>query len=343
MTKPDEPREDVATATTAGGSTRERIVEATVELMAEIGIDRVRTRTIAERAGVNPALVHYHFGSIAALVMEAAEYALLEELGPSIDVFVSAATVQQGVTAILEWIEQRGQRTPGATILAEAMVKATRDPEFRRWTKKASRRFRAIILERLETARANHEIDPALDIEATAVATRGGARRTSVPPPGRPEARRQTNRRADRPDARSSRPVLAEERRYETAEAARIISEPEPRGSWSLRRSHLIEPDSGCREGFRGLHEGAPGLMRRAGRAPVGAVLARDREKPSGLILEPKARGSCSPRCAINRLRNKEGTGHGRRFVPNVSAAEAQSAIRSMGLVSQMLLDRLAV
>jgi hypothetical protein len=70
---------------------------------------------------------------------------------------------------MLEWIEQRGQRTPGATILAEAMVKATRDPEFRRWTKRASRRFRAIILERLETARADHEIDPALDIEATAV------------------------------------------------------------------------------------------------------------------------------------------------------------------------------
>jgi len=144
-------------------------VEATVELMAETGIDRVRTRAIAERAGVNPALVHYHFGSIAALVMEAAEYALLEELGPSIDVFVSAATVQEGVTAILEWIEKRGRRTPGAPILAEAMVKATRDPAFRRWTKQASRRFRAIILERLKTARANNEIDPTLDIEATAV------------------------------------------------------------------------------------------------------------------------------------------------------------------------------
>jgi AcrR family transcriptional regulator len=169
MPKPDNPRRDIATATAAEGSTRERIVKATVELMAEIGIDRVRTRTIAERAGVNPALVHYHFGSIAALVMEAAEYALLQELGPSIDVFVSAATVQEGITAMLEWIEQEGRRTPGATILAEAMVKATRDPEFRRWTKQASRRFRAIILERLETARANHEIDPSLDIEATAV------------------------------------------------------------------------------------------------------------------------------------------------------------------------------
>jgi TetR/AcrR family transcriptional regulator, regulator of biofilm formation and stress response len=169
MPKPDRPGHETATAATVEASTRERIVEATVELMAEIGIDRVRTRAIAERAGVNPALVHYHFGSISALVMEAAEYALLQELGPSIDVFVSAATVQEGITAILEWIEQRGQRTPGAKILAEAMVKATRDPAFRRWTKRASRRFRAIVLERLKTARANNEIDPALDIEATAV------------------------------------------------------------------------------------------------------------------------------------------------------------------------------
>ena len=169
MPKPDGPRQGSATAAATDGSTRERILEATVELMAEIGIDRVRTRAIAERAGVNPALVHYHFGSIAALVMEAAEHALLQELGPSIDVFVSAATVHEGITAMLEWIEQRGQRTPGATILAEAMVKATRDPAFRRWTRQASRRFRAIILERLRAARGNDEINPALDIEATAV------------------------------------------------------------------------------------------------------------------------------------------------------------------------------
>jgi len=66
---------------------------ATIALMAEIGIDRVRTRTIAERAGVNPALVHYHFGSVTALVLEAAEDALRRELGPSIDVLRSGATM----------------------------------------------------------------------------------------------------------------------------------------------------------------------------------------------------------------------------------------------------------
>ena len=152
-----------------GRSTRKRIVLATVELMAEIGIDNVRTRAIAERAGVNPALVHYHFRSMSALSLEAAQHALIQELGVSIDALASGATIHEGLEAMLEWLEQEGQRKPGSTILAEAMVKATRDPAFRRWTRNASRRFRALILERLEAARDNGEIDSSLDLRATAV------------------------------------------------------------------------------------------------------------------------------------------------------------------------------
>jgi TetR/AcrR family transcriptional regulator, regulator of biofilm formation and stress response len=153
----------------SAGSTRERIVQATIELMAEIGIDRVRTRAVAERAGVNPALVHYHFGSMSALVLEAAEHALVYELGPSIDGLASAATIQEGFAAVLLWIEERGRGTPGSTILAEAMVKATRDPAFGDWSRHASTRFRSLIREWLQTARDAGEIDPALDLEATAV------------------------------------------------------------------------------------------------------------------------------------------------------------------------------
>ena len=149
--------------------TRQRILRATVDLMAEIGIDRVRTRAIAERAGVNLALVHYHFGSISALVLEAAEDALRRELGPSIEALRSGATMQASLRAILAWIERFGERTAGSTILAEAMVKATRDPAFRRWTKRASQRFRSVILERLEAARDAGELDPDQDLPAAAV------------------------------------------------------------------------------------------------------------------------------------------------------------------------------
>jgi len=43
----------------------------------------------------------------------------------------------------------------------------------------------------------------------------------------------------------------------------------------------------------------------------------------------------------VNRLRNAEGTGHGRPFPAGVTAEQGRRAIQSMGLVSQLLLDAL--
>ena len=148
--------------------TRERLLHATVELMAELGVDRVRTRSIAERAGVNPALVHYHFGTVSALVLEAAQDALLRTLGPAVEAFRSGATIRDSIRGILRWLADRGEAAPGSTILAEAMVQATRKSAFRGWATKASQRFRLVILERLRVARAAGELDPALDLPATA-------------------------------------------------------------------------------------------------------------------------------------------------------------------------------
>jgi hypothetical protein len=45
--------------------------------------------------------------------------------------------------------------------------------------------------------------------------------------------------------------------------------------------------------------------------------------------------------CAINRLRNKQGTGHGRPWLPTVTDAEARLAIESMGIVAERLLGLL--
>jgi AcrR family transcriptional regulator len=152
-----------------GAGTRAQLLHATVALMAELGIDRVRTRSIAERAGVNPALVHYYFGSVSGLVLAAAQDALLRTLGPSLEAFQSGATLGDSIRAILRWLDRYGRATPGSTILAEAMVKATRNKAFRKWATQASRRFRSIIEERLRAARQAGEIDPRVDLRATAV------------------------------------------------------------------------------------------------------------------------------------------------------------------------------
>lgn len=45
--------------------------------------------------------------------------------------------------------------------------------------------------------------------------------------------------------------------------------------------------------------------------------------------------------CAVNNLRNKQGTGHGRPFLPTVTNEEAKAAIESMGIISEFLLSKL--
>ena len=46
--------------------------------------------------------------------------------------------------------------------------------------------------------------------------------------------------------------------------------------------------------------------------------------------------------CAVNRLRNKAGAGHGRPFMPELTAAEVRAATEAAGLVAGRMLDELS-
>jgi len=72
-------REDAAEAT--GGSTRERLLGATLRTVAEHGIAKVSARTVAAAAGVNQALVFYHFGSVEEMLAAACEQGARERVG----------------------------------------------------------------------------------------------------------------------------------------------------------------------------------------------------------------------------------------------------------------------
>jgi hypothetical protein len=49
-------------------------------------------------------------------------------------------------------------------------------------------------------------------------------------------------------------------------------------------------------------------------------------------------RGLFDAALAVNTLRNKQGTGHGRPWIPQVTEAESRNAIQVMGIVSDMML-----
>jgi AcrR family transcriptional regulator len=57
----------------AGDATRKAFLDAAEELLITKGAAAITTRKVAERAGVNQALVHYHFGTIEELLVAALE------------------------------------------------------------------------------------------------------------------------------------------------------------------------------------------------------------------------------------------------------------------------------
>lgn len=153
-------------ATSAG--TRERILQAAIELIAEVGGDRLRSRAVAERAGVNQALVHYHFGSMAALLHAADEAVMAKEGEPffaALDDEVTASGLIEGLFAAVEKI---GEPTPELMVGIDMLSRATRDEASRSRSKDALAELRRLIRDRLAAAERRGEIGEQVDPEAAA-------------------------------------------------------------------------------------------------------------------------------------------------------------------------------
>jgi AcrR family transcriptional regulator len=56
-------------ASARGAATREALLDATEAVIIRDGIPAVSTRRVADEAGQNPALVHYHFRSVEQLLL----------------------------------------------------------------------------------------------------------------------------------------------------------------------------------------------------------------------------------------------------------------------------------
>jgi AcrR family transcriptional regulator len=146
-----------------GVVTRRRILEATIDLIADGGWEGVTTRAVGERAGVNAALVHYHFGSLASLREAAIAAATASVLAEPMTTLMAAPTLREGMRGALEAIDQVDERT--MRVLVEVLVRAGRDETIRAWLAVELRTYRALIEQRIAAAQAAGElpgdVDPA--------------------------------------------------------------------------------------------------------------------------------------------------------------------------------------
>lgn len=130
------------TAPTGGRGERRRqeLVRAGVELLAEQGWGAITTRAVAQRAGANPGLVHYHFADLADLrraITAAAVDAVVDDLTPTlVDVHDLAGLVElvgalltPGGLADQAWTGPG--ELPGERLTVEVFAAAMADPHSR--------------------------------------------------------------------------------------------------------------------------------------------------------------------------------------------------------------------
>lgn len=124
---------------------RERLRTAAVELIAERGWTAVTTRTVAERAGVTAGLVHYHFGSVSALLTEAALEVVRGVADGLVAQFDRAGSLPAVTALVLEAAADIGGTDPVSLLFTETYLAAHRDDGLRRELGEVLVRLRAAL------------------------------------------------------------------------------------------------------------------------------------------------------------------------------------------------------
>lgn len=109
--------------------TRARILEAAMRRIAREGIDGVRIARIAMDAGVSAALVHYHFESRDALLVEALEHSFTA--AGDTRATGTDGTAEERLRAIIDSSLPTPEERDDFLLWVELWLRASRQPELR--------------------------------------------------------------------------------------------------------------------------------------------------------------------------------------------------------------------
>lgn len=111
-----------------GQATRERLLAAAAELVGEAGWGAVTTRLAAERAGVRPGLVHYHFASVEDLLVTACTDVVAAMLTGTLRDLTAHPDAATGLRWLLTEMRRYTGTDPASLVLTEAYLASGRIP-----------------------------------------------------------------------------------------------------------------------------------------------------------------------------------------------------------------------
>ncbi|CUU58130.1 DNA-binding transcriptional regulator YbjK [Parafrankia irregularis] len=130
--------------------TRDRIVDATIQLLAREGYGSITTRRIGEVAGVKYQLVHYYFASMEDLFIDAFRRGAEENLA-------RLAEITDGEASLRRFWKVNSD-AGASRVMVEFVALAQRHPALRLEIATYARRFRAAQLEFARAALARESL-----------------------------------------------------------------------------------------------------------------------------------------------------------------------------------------
>ncbi|NUW31803.1 TetR family transcriptional regulator [Nonomuraea sp. SMC257] len=114
-----------------GEATRRRLLEAAVPLIGEAGWHAVTTRMVAQRAGVAPGVVHYHFASVTDLLIAASVGFTRGMLDRFARELAERPGLDAGLGRLLAEVSRHDGADPASLLVAETYLAASRIPRLR--------------------------------------------------------------------------------------------------------------------------------------------------------------------------------------------------------------------
>lgn len=153
---------------TDGLSTREAILEATFQRVASDGYSRLNIREIAREAGVNHALINYHFRNKQQLVLEVLDQANRRLLVRQQAMYAQPDSVSGKWRKACEFYEE-DVRSGFIKLMMELMAASFSDPVLRAGYLPRFLAWRRVVDAAAQDAIAQHSLD--LPISAQAIST----------------------------------------------------------------------------------------------------------------------------------------------------------------------------
>jgi TetR/AcrR family transcriptional regulator, regulator of biofilm formation and stress response len=142
------------TSAERGHETRQRLLDAAAEAIVEDGWGAVTTRRVADRAGLRPGLVHYHFSSVTDLLIESALSAARREMARATEAMSQADSPSGGMSEVLGMVAGYTAADPTTVLFSEMLLASTRLERLRVRLAEMLGEWRAGVAEWLRAANA---------------------------------------------------------------------------------------------------------------------------------------------------------------------------------------------